>query len=116
MPRLAVSDVEFDIVDELTDHPVVTIKVQTPAGSLPLMAQLSMQGETLRVDGLHAQDSRANAIGVGNLMVVAQAIMEKMQLDRLVVKGASRSTGADPGRTPRELRFTRRFRPSPSGR
>jgi hypothetical protein len=80
------------------------------------MAQLSMQGETLRVDGLHAQDSRANAVGVGNLMVVAQAVMERMDLDGLVIKGATRSTGANPGRTPRELRFTRRFRPALPGR
>jgi hypothetical protein len=107
--------VGFDIVPALTDHPVVTIVVTTPAGPLSFMAQLSMRGETMVLDGLHVQDSRANAIGIGNLMVLAQAVMEGMDLDGIVVNGAPRSTGANPGRTPRNLRFTRRVRPAPPG-
>jgi hypothetical protein len=45
-------------------------------------------------------------------MVIAQAVMEGMDLDGLIVKGALRSTGANPGHRPRDIRFTRRIRPA----
>ncbi len=56
-------DIAFDIVYDETDHPVVTLRVTTPAGSI-------VRG-TMVLNGLHAQDLNANAVGAANLAVIA---------------------------------------------
>ena len=71
-----VRDISFDFVDDLTDDPVVTLRIFTPVGPLTFMAQPVMVGMILVLKGLHAQDSAANAVGPGNLMMIAQAVME----------------------------------------
>ena len=94
----------------MTDDPVVTLRIVTPVGPLIFMAEPVMFGTTMILKGLHAQDATPNAVGPGNLMVIAQSVMEGMDLDGLVIKGALRSTGANPGHRPRDIRFTRRIR------
>ncbi|MGH7211436.1 MAG: hypothetical protein ACREF1_08255 [Acetobacteraceae bacterium] len=102
----------FEMVDDLTSDPVVTIAVETPDGTLRFMAEPEAAGATLILRGMHVHGASANAIGAANLMVVAQAVMERMNLDGLVVEGALRTTGANPGHRPRVLRFSRRVRPA----
>ncbi len=106
-----VADISFEIVDDMSDDPVVTLRIATPVGSLTFMAEPVMQGTTLHLTRTHAQAAAPNTIGAGNLLVIAQAVMEGMDLDGLVVEGALRTTGANPGHRPRALRFTRRVRP-----
>ena len=108
-------DLAFDLVTDVTDDPVVTANVSTPDGVLTFMAEAEDQGSILLLRGLHVQGARANVIGPANLMVLAQVVMERMGYDELVVEGAPRTTGANPGRRPRPLRFSRRVRsPAPS--
>jgi hypothetical protein len=103
-------DISFDFVDDMTDDPIVTLRIFTPVGPLTFMAQPVMVGTTMVLKGSHVQDSTANTVGPGNLMVIAHAVMEGMELDGLVIEGAVRSTGANPGHRPRDIRFTRRVR------
>lgn len=110
-----VADITFDFVDDVTSDPVVTIAVFTPAGTIKFMAEPAMAGRTLTLHGLHVQDLQSNAVGAANLMVLADAVMEGMEIDGLVIEGALRTTGANPGRKPRILRFTRRVRSAPRG-
>jgi hypothetical protein len=110
----SIEDIAFEIIDDLTSDPVVRVVVSTPDGTLKFMAEPEQQGSTLILHTTHVQDARANAMGHGNLMVLAQALMERMGFDGLVVEGAIRATGANPGRRPRPLRFTRRVRPAPA--
>ena len=109
-----VADIAFEIVDDMSDDPVVTLRIATPAGPLTFMAEPAMQGTTLRLTRAHVQDAAPNTVGAGNLLVIARAVMEGMDLDGLVVEGALRTTGANPGHRPRALRFTRRVRPAPA--
>ena len=104
------ADISFDFIDDMTADPVVTALVSTPGGLLKFMAEPEVQGTTLVLRGMHAQDAQANAIGPGNLLVLAQALMERMGFDALVIEGAVRTSGANPGRRPRALRFTRHVR------
>jgi hypothetical protein len=108
------ADVSFEMVDDLTSDPVVTIVAHTPDGRLRFMAEPEMLGSTLVLRRVHLQDARANAVGVGNLKRLARLAMERMDLDGLVVEGAVRTTGANPGRRPRAIRFTRHVRRAPS--
>jgi hypothetical protein len=112
MTLWSTKDISFDFVDDMTDDPVVTVRILTPVGPLTFMAVPVMVGATMVLEGLHAQDQVPNAVGPGNLMVIAHAVMEGMGLDGLVIKGAFRSTGANPGHRPRDIRFALRFRPA----
>jgi hypothetical protein len=104
------ADLSFEMVDDLTADPVVTIVVLTPDGRLSFMAEPEMTGSTLVLHRVHLQDAWANAVGAGNLMRLARTVMERMDIDGLVIEGAVRTTGANPGRRPRVLRFSRRVR------
>jgi hypothetical protein len=106
----------FEVDADLTDHPVVTIVVQTPDGALRIMGDLELDGSTMTLLGVHVQGAQANAVGAGNLKLLARLVIERMELDELVVEGAARTTGASPGRRPRVLRFTRDLRSAPLAR
>jgi len=110
----AVEDLSFEMVNDMTDDPVVTLRVSTPKGELVFTSEPVMRGNILVLQGTHVQGAYPSAIGTANLMVIAQAVMEGMDLDGLVVEGALRTTGANPGRRPRDFRFTRRVRSSPT--
>jgi hypothetical protein len=111
-----IDDISFEIVNDMTDDPVVTVLVMTPAGRLTFTGEPMEQGDTLIVRRIHVQDASPNAIGPANLMVIAQALMEGIGYDGLVVEGAVRTTGANPGHRPRRFRFTRHIRPAPAPR
>jgi hypothetical protein len=104
--------VTFDLVADLTDHPVVTVSMMTPAGSLRFMANLEMNGSIMILSKFHIQGALANAVGVGNLKMLARIAMERMELDGLVInglviKGAARTSGPNEGRRPGVLWFSR---------
>ncbi len=111
-----VADISFEIINDMTDDPVVTVLVQTPIGQLTFTAEPVEDGNVLVARGTHVQDASANAVGAANLMVIAQAAMKEMGYDGIVIEGALRTTGANPGRRPRTIRFTRHIRPAPAYR
>jgi hypothetical protein len=105
-------DITFDIDPEGTEYPVVTVKFGTPAGDIEVMADVSEDGRTLRLRGLHIQGAAANAVGIVNLRVLADVAMSEYGCDAIEIEGAVRTTGARPGHQPRRLRFTRRPDPA----
>jgi hypothetical protein len=111
----AVEDVSFEIARELTDGPVVTVMVATPGGNLVFMGEPGMVGNWAVLRRTHVQGSQPNGVGMANLMVIAQAIIEGVGLDGLIVDGALRTTGAGQGHRPRTFRFPRRVRPASAG-
>lgn len=105
-------DIGIVIDDDLTDDPVVTADIDTPAGRLKLMAAVTIEGRTLVLVGLHMHgvDIGPREFGVGNLRKLADAAMETVGCDEIIVEGAPRTSGANPGRTAKRLRFERRLR------
>ncbi len=104
----SIGDISFEIADEITEWPILTIAMLTPAGELLFTGEPEIRGRVLVVHGAHVQGSFANRIGAANLLVLAQALMERMGYDELVVEGAVRTSGANPEHTPRIMRFSRR--------
>ena len=110
----APGDLDFEVLDDGTDDPIVTVRIGTPDGVLLIMAEVAQEGRTLRLLDLHIQsDAGANAIGLSALRLIANVAMERMDYDEIVVEGAVRTTGANPGHRPRPLRFARRARAAP---
>jgi hypothetical protein len=108
-------DVSFVLLDDQTSDPVVTVEITVPGGRLLAMAEPLAIGRTLVLRGLHlhGEGIDANQVDIANPKVVAHVILERMNLDELVVEGADRTTGANPGRRPRPLRFARGVGPKP---
>ena len=104
------ADLSFVLLHDITDDPVVTVEIETPAGRLFAMAEVRAIGRTLFLGDLHMHgvEAGANAIGPANLRILAETILERMDCDEPVVAGAIRTTGAGPHRRPGVLRFTRR--------
>src|SRR4051794_11984318 len=114
MQRWTPNDLSFDLVAETTGGPVATADIGTPGGTLRVIAELEERGRTLLLRGLHVESEvKPNSIGLANLRILAQVVMERMDYDELVVEGAARTTGSGPGRLPGRLRFTRRDVPAP---
>jgi hypothetical protein len=108
----AAAAVEIILDDDMTDDPVATAEIVTPVGRLMLMAEVSFDDRVLVLAGLHmhGEDVGPNRFGAVNLRRLADAVMERLDCDEIVVAGAIRRTGANPGRLPREIRFKRRLR------
>ncbi len=104
-------DIQIEMEDELTDGDVVTARITTPAGALLVMAEVEPQGRELLLYGLHMQGEtiRPNGLGPHRLRQLAQMLRELVDLDAIVIQGATRISGAHRGRLPRPLRFTRKL-------
>ena len=109
------SDVTFEIDDDGTEDPVVTVEVTTPDGKIVVMGEPREDGRTLIVERthIHGVGGGPNELGPAKLRTVAQAILERMDYDGLVIEGAVRTTGAQKGRRPKPIRFSRHPRPAP---
>jgi hypothetical protein len=86
-------------------------RITTPAGTLLVMAEVELQGRELRLDRLHmhGETLRPNELGPHRLRQIANALIEWMDLDAIIVKGATRTSGARRGNFPRSLRFARKL-------
>jgi hypothetical protein len=108
--------VSFSLVDEVTSDPVATIEVITPGGTMTIMGEPYPIGKILVVERIHisSRGIGPNDIGIRNLRLIADVIMEAMGYDVIRLEGAIRTTGANPGRRPRPIRFARNRR-DPAG-
>lgn len=111
------ADIRFVLIDDLSADPVVTAEIGTPAGMLLVMCEPRLEGRILVAERahMHGVDLGANDLGPARLRVIADAVLAEMDCDELIVEGAVRTTGANPGARPRPVRFARRGR-TPSGR
>jgi hypothetical protein len=110
--------VAFRFLDRETEGDIVTIEFEMPAGRVLVMAEVYGVGCIAFASRLHIQssDRGKNAFGWAQLRVMALAALEWLgdDYDELVIKGAVRTSGANPGRQPGGIRFTRRLRSKPN--
>jgi hypothetical protein len=103
------SAIAFELDESATEAPVVTLIARTPAGELHVMAELVAFGpQRVEVRGAHTFGPAAHALGIRGLRAVARAFVEQFDVEELVVAGAARTTGANPGHTPPPFRYRRR--------
>ena len=93
------SDISIEMVDEDSSDPIVTLEITTPVGVITVMAEFRLMGRIVGVKGAHIESRgiSRNDIGVPNLRVIAQTAMEIFDYDGIVIEGAIRATGCQPG-------------------
>jgi hypothetical protein len=115
--RWSGNDIDIEVDDLGTDDPVVPARITTPAGVLEVVAEPAQEGRRLVLERLHMHgvDVGPRQFGLANLRALAQAVMERMDLDEIVIRGAVRTSGANPGHRPGERRFTRKAQVGTAG-
>ncbi|GAA0583944.1 hypothetical protein [Caenispirillum bisanense] len=103
------ADIRVEVFDDLSEADAVTVRLQTPAGLLAMMADVRFEGRVLILTGVHThgEDIGPGSLGPVRLRWLAQAVMEVVDCDEIILEGAIRTTGAGPGRRPGRLRFRR---------
>ncbi|WP_029007814.1 hypothetical protein [Azospirillum halopraeferens] len=100
-----VDDVTVDL-DE-AEWPVVIITVTTPAGTLRIAGNVTVEKDVLVIDQAHVEGLSPGALGRSGLNVVGRKVMEIANVREVVIQGATRTTGKHRGRVPSCIRFPR---------
>src|SRR5580704_7782628 len=101
----------IEIIRDQSDETIVVARITTTVGSILVMAEVALAEGVLTLSGVHVQgdDVSANEVGVPGLRRIIQEAMEELGVDEIVIVGSVRTSGANPGRAPRPLRFTRKI-------
>jgi hypothetical protein len=105
--------ISFAIDPVGSDADVGTIRIATPAGALLLMGVFGpLTARILTISEAHTDAGPGgfvgrNAIGVANLIAIAQAFILEFDYDGIIIEGAARTTGRRRGKRPRPFRVTR---------
>jgi hypothetical protein len=113
------SDIRFVLGPGLSQGGIATMRIETPGGDLLVMGEpgQDLAGKILHVRGVHTNGRagsplRANAIGLADLHVIAQAFLAEFDYEHLILEGAVRTSGRRKGARPRAVRFTRHPEPA----
>ncbi|WP_165602107.1 hypothetical protein [Methylobacterium indicum] len=108
---MAVCKVSIVVDHAASDDPIFTVELRTPWGTLDVMAQVTLEGRSLRLDGMHIGGDASKRWGAAALRDVAQGVVEELDVDEIQLVGGVRTTGAHPGREPRPRRLRRAPQP-----
>ena len=86
---------------------VVVVELRRRADHVHIMADVHIAGRSVTLYGLHALGAGPNRLGVATLLRLGHWALEALDLDELRIEGATRTSGANPGRDPRPLVFRR---------
>jgi hypothetical protein len=93
--------VELDCAED--DWAIVV--VTTPIGKISIAGALRWEGRTLHVTGAHIGGLKPGALGRKGLNAVGRKLLEAADVDKIIIEGADRTTGRNPGRAPKRFCF-----------
>lgn len=99
--------IEIVDVDGSDPPPVALIEISTPAGVVECLGELSFAGRTLHINNFHVDGLSRGACGLAGLNAIARKLLEVADVEQLIIQGAARTTGANPGKSPKPFRFPR---------
>jgi hypothetical protein len=105
------ADIDIVLDDDMTDGPVTTVRICTPAGELTVMAEVSFSGRELFLarTRVQAENMAQHSLGPARLRQIASAVAERLDVYAITIGGAVRTSGAGRGRLPRPVRFSRKL-------
>lgn len=110
---MAPDEIGIVVYWEDSEDPIFLVEVITPNGSLELLGEFEIGERNLVIRRAHLGGDPSKKWGWTLLRQLGRAIAEKLDVDEIEIHGAVRSTGANPGRKPRVLRFPRSDEPQP---
>jgi hypothetical protein len=96
-----VADFEFAAGD------VCQVVLSDGANDVVAAFYMELWGRVARLHRLDIQGPGANQLGLAQLHDLARSVMEVLYVDELRIEGATRTSGARPGRRPAALVFRR---------
>lgn len=105
----------WDIEGDDAEGYVITFEFETPDGLIRIMADAEddERRSILYLLNAHIEGPGANRAGISNLRMLAALVLERSGYGTVKVEGATRTTGANPGRKPRGLWFPHPPRDAP---
>ena len=110
---MKVDQIDYVLLDDGSEREVATIRITVPGATIMIMGEVEDVDGGLLVECAHISISPPDA-GVltrGSMRMMAKRLLGDTGYVEIVIRGASRTTGARPGHTPREFRFPGRDRP-----
>jgi hypothetical protein len=88
-----------------TDGDVVELAATTAKGEVRVITGMTREGDTLILKGLHIDGPGAGSLGLRELRNLATDLGRQQGARRVTIYGGTRTTGANPGHTPRPITF-----------
>lgn len=105
--------IDFDVRLDEMDGDVVAGALLSGAHVVRFLCRVQFEGRTVTLSGLHLDGSGPNTLGPRSLRRAMTWLMHAFDVDRIIVDGGDRMTGAAAGprgtgpRKPSRLTFTR---------
>jgi hypothetical protein len=90
------------------DGSTVLEEIALPTRMLSVLADIRLDAAGVTLYNLHVDGPGAGSLGVAGVRQIVDQVMELYDVDVLEIYGFRRTTGGNPGHTPRPLRFARR--------
>lgn len=95
--------IEIEIED--ADGSEMIVVIDTPVGPSRIAGEVRLVSGILTIDGAHVQGLSPGALTRVGLNAIGLKLLEVTGAHSLVLQGGSRTTGRNPGRAPRPIRF-----------
>jgi hypothetical protein len=83
----------------------VELATSTVNGEITVIAEMIKDGDALVLRGMHIDGPGAGSLGPRELRRLATDLGRQHGAKEVIIYGGKRTTGANPGHTPREVRF-----------
>ena len=80
------TDLSISLGENATDHPILTVNIETPAGQLKVMAEPESKEDKVVLHGRGIQGMAAYVVGWPNLRILADAGKEQLGTAGIAVK------------------------------
>jgi hypothetical protein len=97
--------VDIEEVDSSGQPPVAIMRIVTPAGTADRLAAVWFRGGTPHVRDAHVGGLRPGACGHAGLNAIGRKLLEVADVEQIIIQGAARTTGCNPGWLPSLIRF-----------
>lgn len=96
-------DVEESVTVVERDEDVMEVLIRASSGDVTVMAGFGMEGGTLVLRDLHIEGPGAGTLSPARLRSFARELGRQEGAEKVIVQGAKRTTGANPGHHPRVI-------------
>jgi hypothetical protein len=81
------------------------LAASTTKGDISIITGMTKEGDTLILNKMHIDGPGAGSLGLRELRSLAEDLGRQQGAKRVTIYGGTRTTGANPGHTPRPITF-----------